>query len=167
MQGVRWTEEDLKAHQAKRAKSHLVAVPSTPVPAPANAVQPAGKRKMKRPEQALQIEAIKFLDVALPPSWRVVHIPNGVADGGEQAMKANAIRKAMGARAGFPDLMFVGRGGRLVVAETKAGKGDLNDNQEEWRDWCLANDVPWFIFRSIDELVAGCVDAGIPLRVRA
>lgn len=121
------------------------------------------KARIKRPEQVLQIAAIDFLDVALDPSWRVFHVPNG---GARSAVEAS-IFKAMGVRPGVGDLAFVGRGGRFVGAEAKAGRNGLTDDQAEWRDWCLANAIPWFLFRSIDELVSGCTDAGVKLRVRA
>lgn len=126
----------------------------------------AAKRKRGHPEQTLQIQAVKFLHLALPRDWRVVHVANGVAAGGQQARIANAIRKAMGVRDGFPDLSIFGPG-RYVVAEAKAGKGRLSTAQAEWRDWFMSIGVPWFVFRDHDELVAGCIDAGVPLRVRA
>jgi hypothetical protein len=117
---------------------------------------------MKRPEQELQIAGVRFLNVALPPTWRVVHMPNG----GLRSPIEAGIFNAMGLRAGYPDLSLIGPG-RLVVAEAKAGKGKLRTEQEEWRDWFRSIGVPWFLFRTHDELVAGCVDAGVPLRVRA
>ncbi len=120
------------------------------------------RAKQKRPEQVLQISAIEFLRVALPPSWRVFHVPNG---GARSPIEA-AILKAMGVWPGVGDLAFIGPGGRFVGAEAKAGRNGLTEDQSEWRDWCLGNGVPWFLFRTIDELVAGCADAGIPLRVR-
>lgn len=131
----------------------------------AGALGPISKPRQKRPEQTLQIEAVKFLHLALPPTWRLVHVPNGVAAGGKAAKVANSIRKAMGVRSGFPDLGLLGPG-RYVVAEAKAGKGRLRPEQAEWRDWFLSIGVPWFVFRNHDELVAGCLDAGVPLRVR-
>lgn len=162
MQGVRWSEEDLKAHQARRANLRVVSAPPAPVPADA-LVSTRKRAKFKRPEQVLQIAAIEFLHVALPPSWRVFHVPNG---GARSPIEA-AILKAMGVHPGVGDLAFIGPGGRFVGAEAKAGRNGLTDDQTEWRDWCVANQVPWFLFRSIDELVSGCLDAGVPLRVRA
>lgn len=124
------------------------------------------RRKRNRPEQKLQIAAVNYLNASLPKDWRVVHVPNGVAAQGKKAKIANSIRKAMGVRAGFTDLIILGPPNRFVVAEAKFGRGELSDDQEEWRDWFLSIGAPWFVFRTIEELVAGCVDAGVPLRGR-
>lgn len=160
MQGVRWSEEDLKAHQARRAS--LRVVPPAPVAVPTSAVAPPPKRKIRRPEQELHKDAVTFLNAALPPTWRVIHVPNG----GQRSPVEAAIMKGMGVRSGFPDLGIIGPG-RFVVGEAKAGRGKLSDDQAEWRDWFQSIGVPWFLFRSHEELVAGCLDAGVPLRVRA
>lgn len=131
------------------------------VPAPA----PAAKKPRSWPEQDLQIAGIKFLNVALPSDWRVVHVANGVAGNDNSAKTANAIRKAMGVRAGFPDLILLGPS-RFVVAEAKSAKGRLMPEQKDWRDWFLSIGAPWFVFRTLDELADGCLDAGIPLKGR-
>jgi hypothetical protein len=121
---------------------------------------------MRRPEQDLHKASVKFLNAALPPTWRVVHVPNGGWRSGPEA----AILKSMGVWPGFPDLQLIGPG-RLVVAEAKApkeqgGRG-LTDDQDEWRRFFQSIGWPWFLFRTHEELVAGCIDAGVPLRVRA
>jgi hypothetical protein len=126
------------------------------------------KAKRKRPEQDLQKAAVKLLDAALPPYWRVVHVPNG---GWRSPIEA-AILKGMGVRDGFPDLLLMGRGhkaGRFVVIELKAKgrRGQLSEAQEEWRDWFFAIGAEWYFAESIDQVMAACEDAGIQLRVRA
>lgn len=154
-----FNDEWLRQHQARVQRSRLQVVTSAPETTPAPV---APREKQNRPEQSLQIAAITFLDAALPREWRVMHAANGGYRSGAEA----GIFKAMGVRPGFPDLTFVGQFGRIALAECKADRGRLTATQEEWRDWCLERCVPWFVFRSIDELIAGCTDAGIPLRVR-
>jgi len=154
-------DEWLRQHQARVQRSRLQLVTAPPLVPPTQA--PAAQRaQTKRPEQSLQIAAIVFLDAALPREWRVMHAANGGHRSGAEA----GIFKAMGVRPGYPDLAFVGKFGRIVLAEAKADRGRLTPKQEEWRDWCLQWSIPWFLFRSIDELIAGCTDAGIPLRTR-
>jgi hypothetical protein len=133
----------------------------------AGALGPIPKRKRRHPEQDFQKDCIKFLDAALMPYWRVVHVPNGGTTGGHKAKIIGGIRKAMGLREGYPDLTLLGPN-RFVVIELKAPgtRGGLSDAQKEWRDWFQHIGMHWFLVRSHDELVAACQDAGVPLRVR-
>lgn len=160
-------EADTSCHRPCKGKAAAVSeLDAAGTAGGAHAPATNSKPKRRQPEQALHIAAVKFLTIALPPTWRVVHVANGVAGGDHSALVANQFRKAMGVRAGFPDLEMIGPG-RFVVAEAKADKGRLSPEQAEWRDWFQSIGVPWFVFRSHDELVAGCLDAGVPLRVRA
>ena len=175
MTGVRWSEADLAAHKqrmagiglgrigldadAVRGDTHLAPAATTPAAAP---------HARKHPEQDLQKAVIELLDAALPLDWRAVHVPNG----GWRSKIEAGILKAMGVRPGFPDLALIGRDrirDRLVVIELKAkGKGGrLSEAQEEWRDWFLRLGIPWFLCRSIEDVIAACEDAGVPLRVAA
>lgn len=180
MTGLRWTEDQLREHQAKAlGRTRMIdrdseartsgsardrgLPPAQSSLGPAAGEQVGGKspRKIKRPEQELHKAAIKFLDRSLPPSWRVIHAGNG----GIRSPIEAAIMVGLGVRKGFPDLLMLGPG-RFVVGEAKASNGKLSRDQEEWRDWFISIGAPWFVFRSIDELIAGCVDAGVPLRGR-
>jgi hypothetical protein len=169
--GVLFSEDWLAAQRARASAGF----PASPAPradtsATLHRIHPADAKPRRRrtyPEADLQIAGIQLLEAALPPSWRVFHVPNagkrGKAEAGQMA--------AMGLRAGFPDLGIIGppadgsRFARLVVAEAKAGRGQLTEAQEEWRDWFLSIGIAWFVFRSIEDLVAGLVDAGVPLRL--
>lgn len=130
--------------------------------------RPAPKRKRRTPEQDFQKDCVKFLNAALPPSWRVVHIPNGGTTGGHKAKIVGGIRKAMGVREGFPDLMLVGPGRSVAIELKAAGRRGkvLSTAQEEWRDWFASVGLPWFLARSVEDVIAACHDAGVPLRVR-
>ena len=165
MQGVRWTEEELAAHNARRSNLRVVPAAAAPVSAPDQAVPagPAKRAKPKRPEQDLHKACVQLLNAALLPFWRVVHVPNG----GQRSPIEAAIMSSMGVRKGFPDLILLGPN-RFVVIELKApgGRG-LTAEQAEWRDWFQHIGAMWFLVRSTEELEAACQDAGIPLRVRA
>lgn len=189
MQGVRWTEQDLAAFQARRAGHTLVSGAARPVaadtpprtgngrrggsavarlahhqdqagstPAPA----PAARRSLKRPEQELQKAQVAFLDWALMAPWRFLHVPNG----GFRTPAEAGLMKALGQKEGAADLLFLGPAWPFVWVENKAPKGRLSPAQEDWRDWCRSIGAPWFLCRSMDDLVAACADAGIPLRGR-
>jgi hypothetical protein len=130
--------------------------------------RPAPKAKRRHPEQDFQKDCIRFLDAALMPYWRAVHVPNGGTTGGHKAKIIGGIRKAMGVREGYPDLSLIGPN-RFVVIELKAPgtRRKLSEAQEGWRDWFRHIGVPWFLVDSHEALIAACQDAGVPLRVRA
>ncbi len=169
MDGIRWTEDELAAHLARRGHKAPAASPTAPGPTLATvddkAVRPRGKL-IKRPEQELQIAAIEALELVLYPNWRVFHVPNG----NKLTKAARGTMAAMGLRSGFPDLGLCGppahRPAPFVVAEAKADRGKLRPAQEDWRDYFLGVGIPWFVFRTLDELEAGLLDAGVPLRGR-
>lgn len=121
---------------------------------------------LKRPEQALQKAQVAFLDWALMAPWRFLHIPNG----GFRTPAEAGLMKALGQKEGAADLLFLGPPGLVawpfVWIENKAPKGRLSAAQEDWRDWCQSIGAPWFLCRSMDDLVAACADAGVPLRGR-
>lgn len=129
--------------------------------------RPAPKSKRRHPEQDLQKDIIRFLDAALLPYWRVIHVPNGGTTGGHKAKIAGGIRKAMGVRDGYPDLTLLGPN-RFVVIELKApgNRGGPSEAQKGWRDWFQHIGMPWFLCQSLDDVIAACQDAGVPLRGR-
>ena len=80
-------------------------------------------------QMALIEFAARFAE-RVPELARLVHVPNG-----EHRAKGTAGRlKAMGVRAGYPDLLLdVPRGGyHGLRIELKAGKGRTSDAQTEW-----------------------------------
>ena len=81
---------------------------------------------MKRPEQTLQIAVAHYLSLALPDDvwWTSINPIPG------KTKAAAGLSKAMGMRAGAPDLIFLDRG-RFFGIELKAGKGSVSDNQLE------------------------------------
>ena len=144
---------DLHAHR----RQHAGDAPGTPGGEGAEKRSP---QPIQRPEQALQIQQVEFLTWALIPPWRFLHIPNG----GFRTPAEAAIMKAMGQQAGAADILFLGPAGAFVWIENKSQIGRLSDAQKEWRDWCASIGAPWFLCRSLEDLIAACQDAGVPLK---
>lgn len=163
MQGVRFTEDWLVQHKAKMAGHKAVpAAPARVEAAPAPVSGLVSKQKVKRPEQALQIEQVEFLTWALVAPWRFLHIPNG----GFRTPAEAGIMKAMGQQEGAADLLFLGPRWPFMWIENKSAVGRLSNPQKDWRDWCQSIGAPWFLCRSLDDLVAACAESGVPLRGR-
>jgi len=184
MTGLRWTEDQLREHQARVAGRTRVidrdseahtsgsARDGGPPPVkssfgPADGEQVGGKSpskiKRKRPEEDLQKQQVKFLTWALMPPWRFLHIPN---QKGTRSTWENRLLKALGVQEGAADILFLGPGARFVWIENKSDIGQLSEAQEGWRDWCFATGAQWYLCRSLNDMVEACIDAGIPLRGR-
>lgn len=125
--------------------------------------RPAPKSKKQRPEEVLQIAAAELLDLALPQGWRWWHTPN---QRGTRKFWEQQLLKALGVKAGVQDITIVGPDPRLVIIELKAGDGKLSRSQKDWRDFYRSIGVPWFLARSIEDVISSCQDAGVPLRAR-
>jgi hypothetical protein len=65
----------------------------------------------------------KVIDAAKLFGWRWAHF--------RPARTAGGWRTAFSGHAGFPDLVLL-RGGRLILAELKAGRGLPTPDQQEW-----------------------------------
>lgn len=137
-------------------------------PAVARAMPQAGERPAtnckQRPEEVLQIAVAELLDLGLPQGWRWWHTPN---QRGTRKYWEQKLLKALGVKAGIQDVTIVGPDPRLVIIELKSDTGSLSKSQREWRDFYRSIGVPWFLARTIDDVIAACQDAGVPLRVRA
>lgn len=101
---------------------------------------------MRRPEQSLQKQLVRFLDIAYPQLlyW---HTPNG----GARSSVEGAIFKAMGVKAGVPDLAVILPNGLAAFVELKAGKGSLTESQKAFRDRVQKLGCPWAEVRSLEE----------------
>ena len=90
---------------------------------------------MKRTEEIEQAKVIKWSHRAavraLMPSLRFLHhSPNG----GKRDAFTGAQMKALGVKAGFPDLILPVRAGQCpgLVIEMKSEDGRTSDSQDEW-----------------------------------
>ena len=120
------------------------------------------KQRRARPEQAFQIALCRYLDVALPPDAVYFAIPNGF-----KRTKAEAgIAKAMGQKAGMPDLMILWDG-RAYGLECKSAKGRENAAQRQRAADLYDAGVVVGIVRTIDEAESWLRQWEMPLRARA
>jgi hypothetical protein len=114
--------------------------------------------KLVQNEWSLQRAIAVYLSKALPPEiyWSAIDI--GSAGSAHQG----ALRKARGVKAGLPDLL-VAFAGRALWLEIKNGSS-LSEPQKLTRDALRANGHAWALVRSLEDVEAACVSAGIPLR---
>ena len=99
---------------------------------------PENKARRARPEQALHRAAAQFLDVALPDDAVWFHPPNG----GARTKAEAGIFRALGVKAGVPDLVIVYRG-RLIAIELKAPRGRLTAAQRAMHKRLILA-APWW-----------------------
>lgn len=114
-------------------------------------------------EHQIQVAIMRYLDEALPASYRAFAVPNG----GNRDKITGAILKAEGVKAGAPDIVIVRNGGAVAFMEVKTSAGRLSNTQVEWRDWCGTNSVPYAVVRSIGDVQAALVDWAVPIKARA
>lgn len=81
-------------------------------------------RIRNRPEQELQIQVCRFLDVALPEDAVYFAIPNGF----KRTKVEAGVAKITGQKAGVSDLCIIHRS-RPIFIELKAPKGRLSEAQ--------------------------------------
>jgi len=111
-------------------------------------------------ELPIQKAIMRYLDLALPASYRAAHIPNG----GARNARTAAMLKAMGVKAGIADIAIFGPGGCAAMIEVKAGKGSPSPAQKDWMDWASEHEFPYAVCRSIGDVQVALTDFGIPVR---
>ena len=97
-------------------------------------------------EARIQAAIVEWIRT-VAPQVKVWAVPNGGLRGKREA----ALLKWTGVLAGVFDLTIVGRNGQCWLIEVKTDSGSLSDDQEAFFDWCVSNDVPRCICRSIDD----------------
>lgn len=127
-------------------------------------LRPKLKRaKPRHIEDDLAIRVANILRTILPRSVMWSHIPLG----GKRSAREGARFKAMGTRAGWPDLTFawVNAGAQnTAFIELKAINGTLSDGQKDFRDWCAQHGFNWALCRSVDEVLETLAAWGVPSR---
>lgn len=116
--------------------------------------------KRRHEEVSIQIAIAQFLklneDTAI---WTYFSVPNG-----EPRDKASAGKiKAMGGRAGVPDLV-IDHLGKITYVEVKTDIGTMSDDQEKWAVGCRKRGVELHIVRSVDDMEGVLKHLGIPIR---
>lgn len=133
----------------------------------ARAAQAAGERKPQRSgrrqsELALHKAVAKYLDLALDPQttwWTTI----GHGGGGP---KHGARLKAMGVKAGVPDILIVHKGGHAFFIELKAGRGRASKMQLKVWYTLQALETRTAAVKSLAELASTLLYWGIPIRAR-
>lgn len=122
---------------------------------PSRAAKPSStpKSSRRRPEQALQKLVVEHLELAYP-GLLFFHVPNS---SGNRGAHLGGILKAMGVKAGVPDLVLILPNGLAGFIELKAAKGKLSPAQDAFRTRAKALGCLWEEARSLPE-VAGILD---------
>lgn len=115
---------------------------------------------MNRPEETVQKAIVRFLGIALPGDSFLFATTN---QRGTRKRFEMGILKAMGARAGVPDLCLLHRG-RFIGIEVKAEKGRLSENQANASDAIVKAGGLYSVVRSVEEAERYLRSVGVALR---
>ncbi len=113
----------------------------------------------RRDETKLQIAVATYLNRCLGEGTAWCHVPNG----GARSLLQGQIFKAMGVKAGQPDIEIVWQG-RAYFLELKAGKGTVSEAQRYRHAELIAAGCPVAVCRSLDAVRAQIFAWGIPIR---
>jgi hypothetical protein len=125
-------------------------------------VRPRKAPAIRQSEFQLQADIVALLRKYRRPDWRFWHTPNGEIRDPRTAAKL----KAMGVLPGVPDLLLLAPDGSLRCLECKAHGGRLSDEQEDFRTFCIAREIPYVTAFKIDDALAafrewGCLTINI------
>lgn len=129
---------------------------------------------MQRPEAALHRAIVQHLMLRLPKPWLFWHTPN---QGERPTQRIHGLRKAMGVRAGIPDLFIAGEG-RMIGVELKAppaqlkrgpskAKPRLSEAQADTIAALAEAGIPTLVVRSWEELETALKAMGVPVKGRS
>lgn len=117
-------------------------------------------------EIVLQMAVADLLRRFCSKDWAWTHPPLGEIRDKSTATKL----KRMGSNPGWPDILMIDRNGRVHCLELKrTEKEDLNDNQEKFQTWCVANGVPYVVAWTMDQVLTtfeewGCLTIEMRLK---
>jgi len=117
--------------------------------------RPKKRRIRRRPEQELQKCVARYLDLALPEDAVWWHIPNG----GARSKAEAGIFKAMGVKAGVPDIQVICRDAHklpiTIFIELKATKSaSLSISQKAMKLRLEGVGCPYFVVSDVLQLEA-------------
>ena len=107
--------------------------------------------KRNRAEEQLQRAVAQYLDLVLPKDAVWFHVPNG---GGRSKAEAGAF-KAIGVKAGVPDIYILHRGRSLFI-ELKLPGRSLSWAQLQMSDRLADAGAKFGLARSLDDVIAIC-----------
>ncbi len=114
-------------------------------------------------ESNAQVAIVAFLRRALPPTYRVISVPNGRF---AAEPKTIARLKREGLTPGVFDILVLRNDGWFCSIEVKADGGRLSPEQAEWGDWLSAGGASAAVVRSLAEAEAALIAFGVPLKGR-
>lgn len=117
------------------------------------------KRAGMSEEDSFQIDVVEFLALGLTDGAWFCHVPNG----GKRSKAEGGKFKAMGVKAGCPDLLVVWRG-RSFWIELKTRTGTLSTNQKNTHAALIGAGSPVATCRSLADIETTLRGWGIPLR---
>jgi hypothetical protein len=124
----------------------------------ANVKRAVAKKARKTLEDDLQIEVVDWLLMReLEGHLLYFHVPNG----GRRHPAVAKKLKALGTRAGVPDLVVIPKTGPVCFIELKAAKGCVSDNQEAWILALPSFGCPVRVCRSLDEVQQFLYETGV------
>lgn len=108
---------------------------------------------MNRPEESLHRAVVQYLNLALRENstfW--VHYPSG----GRRTKAEAGILKAMGTKAGIPDLIFIRRRDDywhyIMAVELKSPSGRLSQNQKSMIDRLSWLSIPTIVCHTVESV---------------
>jgi hypothetical protein len=101
-------------------------------------------------ELTLHMSAAQILRRHVRPDWRWSHFPAGE----RRDARTGAKLKRMGLQSGWPDFVLVAPDGRFHALELKRIGGDLSDDQDDFRLWCIGRGVPHSIAYTTKDVLA-------------
>lgn len=110
------------------------------------------RRMRRRIESELQIACVTWFSLQYPKIARLLLHP---ANGGKRGKSEGGIFKAMGVRAGVPDLILLygSSGYHSLGIELKTDKGRQGPNQKEYMELMQENHSKYVVVRSIGEFM--------------
>ncbi|MCW2242199.1 VRR-NUC domain-containing protein [Azospirillum canadense] len=113
----------------------------------------------QRPEEQFHIGVANHLEIVLPVDAWFCHVPNG----GKRSKAEAARLKAMGTKAGTPDIEIVYQG-RSYWIELKSASGSLSKAQKDCHADLRRAGAPVATARTLEEVETALRGWGIPLR---
>ena len=111
-------------------------------------------------EDDLQMAVVQFLELALPASAIYFAVPNG----GLRSKRVASRLKAMGVRAGVPDLVVLWLGQWIFIELKPPTGGFLSKAQRETIPLLERAGAAVLVCRSVGEVEGGLRGSGLPLR---
>ena len=112
-----------------------------------------------RPEEQLHRAVVDLLQIYENRSLLAFcHVGNG----GRRSKAEAGIFRALGVRAGVPDLLIWADGGHCFGVELKAGAGKLSPAQTFWHATVTALGHRVYVVRSLDEMEAALRAESVP-----